>query len=130
MSHADDETDAIVEGLDGDGFDDPADDVLNDPTDGALVDDLDARAADGFDDADIDDDMADAHDVLDASTVLVLEEHDTSLVLPVWEPTGDSEVDAALEDLATLEDLSIHDHAEVFTAVHERLYRRLTDISA
>ncbi|MFA7324100.1 MAG: hypothetical protein WC005_07065 [Candidatus Nanopelagicales bacterium] len=62
--------------------------------------------------------------------VMVLEEHDNSLVLPVWEPTGDPEVDAALEELASLDELSIHDHGAVFTSVHERLHQRLTDISA
>lgn len=62
--------------------------------------------------------------------VMVLEEIDVALVLPVWEPTGDLQVDAALEVLATLDDLSIHDHAEVLASVHSSLHQRLTDISA
>ncbi len=63
-------------------------------------------------------------------TVMVLEEHDNALVLAVWEPTGDVEVDAALEELATLDDVEIHGHAAVFTSVHGRLHQRLTDLSA
>jgi hypothetical protein len=110
-------------------YDDDADEsdgLVIDPSDGALVDDqLGTVRLGEFDDAFVDD-----HDLLDASTVLVLEEHDNSLVLPVWEPTGDPEVDAALEELASLEELSIHDHADVFTSIHGRLHQRLTDISA
>ena len=63
-------------------------------------------------------------------SVMVLAEHDNALVLPVWEPTGDNEVDAALEELATLDDLDIHDHPAVFTSVHGRLHQRLSDLSA
>ena len=70
----------------------------------------------------------DDHDFDDA--VMVLEEVDVALVLPVWEPTGDAEVDAALEQLATLDELSVHDHAELLTSVHSSLHQRLTDISA
>ena len=63
-------------------------------------------------------------------SVLVLEEVDNSLVLPVWEPTGDPQVDDALEMLASLDELSVRDHAEVLTSVHSSLHQRLTDISA
>ncbi len=63
-------------------------------------------------------------------SVMVLEEVDVALVLPVWEPTGDAQVDSALEQLATLDELSVHDHAEVLTSVHSGLHQRLTDISA
>ena len=63
-------------------------------------------------------------------SVMVLAEHDNALVLPVWEPTGDAEVDIALEELATLDERDIHEHAEVFTSVHGRLHQRLSDLSA
>ncbi|MDP2013065.1 MAG: hypothetical protein Q8L05_02455 [Actinomycetota bacterium] len=63
-------------------------------------------------------------------SVMVLEEVDVALVLAVWEPTGDVQVDSALEQLATLDELSVHDHAEVLTSVHSSLHQRLTDISA
>ena len=71
-------------------------------------------------------------DVIDDSieSVMLLAEHDNALVLPVWEPTGDAEVDTALEELATLDDRDIHDHASVFTSVHGRLHQRLSDLSA
>ena len=61
---------------------------------------------------------------------MVLAEHDNALVLAVWEPTGDAEVDIALEELATLDDRDIHDHVEVFTSVHGCLHQRLSDLSA
>ncbi|MDO9485404.1 MAG: hypothetical protein Q7K25_05025 [Actinomycetota bacterium] len=63
-------------------------------------------------------------------SVMLLQEVDVALVLPVWEPTGDAQVDSALEQLATLDELSVHDHAEVLTSVHSSLHQRLTDISA
>ncbi len=68
------------------------------------------------------------HDSIDS--VMVLAEHDNALVLPVWEPTGDIEVDTALEELATLDDLDIHEHSAVFSSVHGRLHQRLSDLSA
>ncbi len=80
-------------------------------------------AASGEEDA-TDDDI----DLLE--TVMVLEEHDNALVLAVWEPTGDGEVDTTLEELATLDDVEIHDHAAVFSSVHARLHQRLSDLSA
>lgn len=73
----------------------------------------------------------DADDDIDSlETVMVLEEHDNALVLAVWEPTGDAAVDATLEELATLDEIEIHGHAAVFTAVHGRLHQRLSDLSA
>jgi len=84
---------------------------------------------DGVDAALSDEDSQDeAIDLLE--TVMVLEEHDNALVLAVWEPTGDPGVDAALEELATLDEIEIHDHAAVFTSVHGRLHQRLSDLSA
>jgi hypothetical protein len=85
------------------------------------VDGVDAASSE---ESSTDDDI----DLLD--TVMVLEEHDNALVLAVWEPTGDVDVDAALEELATLDDVEIHGHAAVFTSVHRRLHQRLTDLSA
>ena len=76
------------------------------------------------------DDRSEVDDVELEDSVMVLEEVDVALVLPVWEPTGDAQVDSALEALATLDELSVHDHAEVLTSVHSSLHQRLTDISA
>lgn len=60
--------------------------------------------------------------------VLVLEDAPT-LALPVWEPTGDAEVDAALEQLRRLDDAELSEHVEVFAEVHSALHARLSGIS-
>ncbi len=89
----------------------------------------DSIEVDGIDAASSEEDSAD-DDIDLLETVMVLEEHDNALVLAVWEPTGDVDVDAALEELATLDDVEIHGHAAVFTSVHGRLHQRLSDLSA
>jgi hypothetical protein len=55
---------------------------------------------------------------------------DGELVLPVWEPTGDPMVDAALERLNELDDLDASEHVAVFEAVHRQLHQRLSDLNA
>jgi len=62
--------------------------------------------------------------------VLVLQDAPVELELAVWEPTGDEVVDGALEQLSALGELDLADHAQVFSAVHEQLRSRLTDVSA
>lgn len=62
--------------------------------------------------------------------ILVLEEIDNSLTLPVWEPTGDAEVDAALEELATVDQSDSSEHIAIFESVHRRLHDRLSDLSS
>lgn len=62
--------------------------------------------------------------------VLLLEEVDDSLVLPVWEPTGEPRVDEALDELTRLEPDNVHQHAEVFAEVHERLRDVLGNLDA
>lgn len=62
--------------------------------------------------------------------VLVLEEVDTELVLPVWEPTGDAQVDAALDLLGILDPDDVHQHAAVFDEIHQGLRGRLADLDA
>ncbi len=66
-------------------------------------------------------------DPLDDDEVLLLEES-AEYALPVWEPTGDPAVDAALEELTRLDDLGTAAHIEVFSAIHEALRQRLVDI--
>ena len=61
--------------------------------------------------------------------VLLLQEVEADLVLAVWEPTGDSQVDAALEQLATLDDLDTSEHIAVFETVHRQLHQRLSDLN-
>jgi hypothetical protein len=58
--------------------------------------------------------------------VLLLEEED--LVLPVWEPTGEPGVDAALDRLVELDPEDVHQHAAVFDDVHRSLRATLTDL--
>src|SRR5690606_280566 len=84
-----------------------------------------AYEADGYEALAAESAAVEASDDLEES-VLVLEEVDNALVLPVWEPTGDAQVDDALEQLASLDELSVHDHAEVLTSVHSSLHQRLT----
>ena len=64
----------------------------------------------------------------DGDDVLLLEEVDTSLVLPVWEPTGEPRVDEALESLTALDQDDVHEHAAVFDAIHQQLRAALTDL--
>ena len=66
-------------------------------------------------------------DGLDDDEVLLLEES-SAFELPVWEPTGDAAVDAALEELARIDALSTAEHIEVFSAVHQALRQRLVDL--
>lgn len=71
-----------------------------------------------------DDDIAtDADDEL-----LVLQEAQTEL--PVWEPTGDAEVDAAIALLSQLDDTDLSGHVETFGQVHRQLRQRLTDVAS
>lgn len=62
--------------------------------------------------------------------VLLLEEVDAELVLPVWEPTGDAQVDAALDLLGILDPDDVHQHAAVFDEIHQGLRGRLADLDA
>lgn len=62
--------------------------------------------------------------------VLVLEEADGALVLPVWDSTGEPRVDDALELLHSLDPDDVSGHAEVYTQVHDRLRNTLSDLDA
>ncbi|MDQ5973942.1 MAG: hypothetical protein QG661_1151 [Actinomycetota bacterium] len=66
-------------------------------------------------------------DPLDDELVL-LEEVEDELVLPVWEPTGEPRVDAALDALSGLDPDDVHSHAAVFDDVHQQLRSALTDL--
>lgn len=62
--------------------------------------------------------------------VLVLKEESIALELPVWEPTGDPEVDAALDELMALGELDLAEHAQVFDGIYRRLHGRLSNLAA
>jgi len=64
----------------------------------------------------------------DGDDVLLLEEVDTTLALPVWEPTGEPRVDEALDSLTTLDPDDVHEHAAVFDEIHQQLRATLTDL--
>ena len=60
--------------------------------------------------------------VSNEESVLVLEEASLpEAVLPVWEPTGNAAVDAALEDLHALADTDVNEHAAVYEKVQASL---------
>ena len=79
------------------------------------VDVVDARdSVDGVDES--------SEDQADEESVLVLEEASLpEAVLPVWEPTGNAAVDAALEDLHALADTDVNEHAAVYDKVQASL---------
>lgn len=76
------------------------------------------------------DDPAAVDEGFDDDDVLVLEEVDAALELPMWEPTGEPRVDDALELLSTLSPDDVSGHAEVYRLVHEGLRAALTDADA
>ena len=51
-------------------------------------------------------------------------------VLPVWQPTGEPAVDAALELLVIAEEVPLEDQQAVFEDVHARLRQALTGEAA
>ena len=72
---------------------------------------------------------ADSADSADDDLVL-LEEAEDELALPVWEPTGEAPVDAALDQLTALDPDDVHSHPPVFDRVHQELRGALTDLDA
>ncbi len=58
----------------------------------------------------------------ESDDLLVLEEvADFELVLPVWEATGNGEIDSALELIQAIDLEDIHSHHGILTEVHNRL---------
>ena len=78
--------------------------------------------------------VLDANDVFDDADVSedfeLVQEVEPELALPVWEPTGDAAVDAALDELAKLDALPVAEHIDVFTSVHAALHERLGGLEA
>ena len=72
-------------------------------------------------DANIDSD-SESESVTESQDLLVLDEVvDADLVLPMWEATGNSEVDSALELIQAIDLEEIHSHHGILTQVHDRL---------
>ena len=65
----------------------------------------------------------------DVDDILVLDEV-SAPTLPVWEPTGDPAVDAALEELSRLDEFERSEQIAIFESVHRRLHERLSDLAA
>lgn len=62
--------------------------------------------------------------------ILVLDEApDPQTVLPVWEPTGNATVDAALEELHTVAQSDLGDHAEIYERVQHSLRATLDSLA-
>jgi hypothetical protein len=58
----------------------------------------------------------------DPDDILLLDEViDSELILPVWEATGNVEIDSALEKIQTIDLEDIHSHHGILTDVHDRL---------
>lgn len=80
-------------------------------------------------DAQVDAVVASEVELDDVDDILVLDEV-TAPTLPVWEPTGDPAVDAALEELSRLDEFERSEQIAVFESVHRRLHERLSDLAA
>ena len=58
----------------------------------------------------------------DPDDILLLDDAiDSELVLPVWEATGNIEIDSALEKIQAIDLEDIHSHHGILTEVHDRL---------
>lgn len=82
---------------------------------------------------------ADAREVVESQTVefdeveeiLVLDEvPDPQATLPVWEPTGNAAVDAALEELHAVAQTDLGEHAEIYERVQQSLRATLDGLAA
>jgi|GEM_PF-1502017 len=60
--------------------------------------------------------------------ILLLAEQSLAHQLPIWEPTSDAEVDAALDCMTSLSNAPLSDHAAVFDEVYRRLHGRLSGL--
>lgn len=56
-------------------------------------------------------------------------DHSHELMLPVWEATGDPDIDATLDLLLTLDDVTPVERIEIYETVHQQLHKRLSHLS-
>lgn len=90
-----------------------------------VIEDREATIADGGDVSGSDAGLEGAEEVF------VLDEApDPDSVLPVWEPTGHADVDAALEQLHDLTGTDVAEHAAVFEQVEVALRATLDGLAA
>lgn len=67
----------------------------------------------------------------EAEEILVLDEvPDPQATLPVWEPTGNAAVDAALEELHAVAQSELSEHAEIYERVQQSLRATLDGLAA
>ena len=58
----------------------------------------------------------------DPDDILLLDEAiDSELILPVWEATGNIEIDSSLEKIQSIDLEDIHSHHGILTDIHDRL---------
>jgi hypothetical protein len=78
--------------------------------------------------------QADTTDVMEREApdadedLLVLESVDEPWELPVWEPTGETRVDEALDGLSRIDLDDVHSHAAAYAQIHEDLRSTLSDL--
>jgi len=90
------------------------------------VSDFDQRVDEGVDATD-----EDQHVQGNDDDVLVLQDApDPDSVLPVWEPTGNATVDATLEQLHSLADADVGEHAGTFERIEQSLRATLNGLAA
>ena len=71
------------------------------------------------------------HVQVNGDDVLVLQDApDPDSVLPVWEPTGNATVDATLEQLHSLADADVGEHAATFERIEQSLRATLNGLAA
>lgn len=76
-------------------------------------------------------DVAEIVDFEPDEDVLVLDEvPDPQATLPVWEPTGNAAVDAALEELHAVGQSDLAEHAEIYERVQQSLRATLDGLAA
>jgi hypothetical protein len=109
----------------------PAPDIEGTSQEGALsMAERDAMRARGGPDGLFPEGGVDTYLSLDGDQIVVLEGDARELELPVWEPTGDPEVDAALGELDRINELETGEHAPLFDAIHRRLHGRLSGLGS
>ena len=72
--------------------------------------------------------QADSGDDPEGDVMLLAEATDPDLVLPVWEATGNVEVDQALEMIQLLDSKDVHQHPEVLGEVHSQLHGLMSQL--